>query len=342
MRHLVWGNFIVTLLLLSPVPGASLRELSVKKNTWVVDKTSYESVPVSLKCNAPDDVTVHWKKNGRRVPDKNVSDGVLNLTVSEPVSVGNFTCHASNGSILDYKVVLLHETNLSLPERILLHREPIQCTVKNYSGNFSCSWKSEDSNTEFIFKVFRGENAISCDEPVKENYAYTVHCRDYQSCSSAEEIHSITAELHVIQAEKKKYEYAQATFLLREITKPDPPQEVKVHTKSHHNHSVQWKYPETWCYLHSFFPLLFKVAVEENGSGPTEHETELTYLPLHHKHIKKACVQARDLFFNSSWSEWSCSNYKKKPKRKGSKKQKDENKKNNQNKKKKKKKDKAI
>ncbi|XP_073477288.1 interleukin-12 subunit beta isoform X1 [Aquarana catesbeiana] len=329
MMHLPMTLMLI-LLYLDPLHGAW--ELQVKKNTMVVDVA--ENPSVNVKCHTQDHQTVHWKKKTRKQRSNN---GILNLTVQEHADAGNFTCHSDTGLILDYKVILLHEENLPQRKRILSKSgELLKCSVKNYSGNFSCFWNStDDSNIEFFFKARRGDNdSISCDEPVKNKGQYSVECRDTQSCIYEEEEQSITVHLHVIQ--QHKYENYTLAFMLREITKPDPPQELNINnTKDRKHVSIHWKYPKTWCNRHSFFPLIFNVQIKKDEKT-IEHQTDHTTFKLEDKHIESFCVQAKDKFFNSSWSEWSC--YKLKNKSKKNEKKKGEKHKGIKEKKKKKKK----
>nr|DBA30540.1 TPA: hypothetical protein GDO54_006505 [Pyxicephalus adspersus] len=280
-----------TLLCLDPVYGAW--ELDAKKNTMIVDIDSDEKATVNVKCRSRDHQTVCWRKKKRALG----CNMELNLKVKEQVDGGNFTCHSDNGLILDYKLILLHMQNVPQHKRIFSKSgEIVKCSVKSYSGNFSCSWNStDDNNIEYIFKAYRSENnSIYCDEPTKNKNQYTVECRDTQTCIYEEEDQSITVVLHAIQLHR--YENYTMSFMLREITKPDPPQELDINSTKDNKHIlIHWKYPKTWCNLHSFFPLIFNVQITKD-----KRTTEAD------KNIKSFCVQARDKFFNSTWSEWSC------------------------------------
>ncbi|KAM5171930.1 interleukin-12 subunit beta [Mantella aurantiaca] len=296
MMHLLI-TLMFTLLYLDPLHGAW--ELQAKKNTMIVDIKSAEKETVNVKCHAQDLQTVHWKTAGNTLSN----NGMLNINVWERADVGNFTCHSHNGLIVDYKVILIHEQDLPEYQRILSQTgEILKCSVKNYSGNFSCFWNStNDKNIEFIFKAEKHDNgSISCDEPIKHKGQYSVECRNTQSCAYEEEDHSITAVLHVIQ--QNRYENHTLAFMLREITKPDPPQELDLNSTKD---QIHWKYPKTWCNLHSFFPLIFNIQITKDKKS-TQHQTDVTSFKLEDKRIESFCVQARDKFFNSSWSEWSC------------------------------------
>ncbi|XP_075066269.1 interleukin-12 subunit beta isoform X2 [Mixophyes fleayi] len=301
---------IILILCVHPLQGAW--ELPIKDKTLVVDMSSKDaSETVKIECNAADHQSVRWDRR----PDKHKT---ISITVTETADGGKFTCKTADGNVLDYKVVLLNLLHLPVFKRILPYaRQPITCKVKNYSGHFSCSWSATVSNPEFIFEAHRGNHSITCHKPVREDSVYTVHCHDTQSCQYAEEVHNITIVLHAIH--QKKYENHTLSFAMREILKPDPPQELVLNKTKHHKHvSLHWKYPKTWCSVHSFFPLIFNIKITKDNQDLLEHRenVEETDLVLYHKGISSFCVQARDKYFNSSWSEWSCYKLEKKSKNK--------------------------
>ncbi|XP_063786123.1 interleukin-12 subunit beta [Pseudophryne corroboree] len=273
--------------------------------TLVVDinsKDEHAKEMVKIECNATDHQSVQLNRDSHR-------QKTLSITVKELADVGTVTCHTSTG-IVDSKDILLNSLNLPVFKRIFSHKkEPVQCKVKNYSGQFSCSWNSADNSPEFIFEAHRGNYSLMCQEPVRENSDYTVECHDTQSCHYAEEEQNITVILHAIR--HKRYENHTLSFALREIIKPDPPQDLLLNkTKNHKHFSIHWKYPKTWCNVHTFFPLIFNIKITKDNDLIEHHENvEGTDLIPHQKDVSEIsgfCIQARDMYFNSSWSDWSC------------------------------------
>ncbi|OCT86272.1 interleukin-12 subunit beta isoform X1 [Xenopus laevis] len=276
-------------------------DLSILKNTYIVDITEKaEGEVVSFECPVAEKTKVYWLLKGYKRPGR-----ILKTHVMENEDAGNFTCHHLNGELVDYKTVLLkHWNRKHLPEE-----QPIYCEAKNYSGHFKCFWSRERDEAQYIFEAHRGNHIISCEKPIKNNSKYEVNCHDNEFCQYGEENDNITIHLHVFVG--KQYENHSLSFMLRYITKPDPPAEL-----SKSGDSLKWKYPKTWCSEHSFFPLIFNLNITKQNESP-RHYTDIDIteknlkppLPFKGKFI--FCVQARDMFHNSAWSDWSCSKHSK-------------------------------
>ncbi|KAG8438770.1 hypothetical protein GDO86_005098 [Hymenochirus boettgeri] len=285
-----------------------LWELSILKNTFIVDiGKKGDGEMVRFYCPVPEETSVFWRAKGNKRNGRN-----LKTLVREAMDAGNFTCHLSNGDIEDYKVLLIHKYNVSLNEKILSNsKQPVECEAKNYSGHFRCSWLGTKTDVVYVFEAQRGGYTIHCENPLRrEHNKYEVNCQDNESCQYGEESQYIEVVLHAVQ--EKRYENHTQVFMLRDITKPDPPSDLKKSGKNS-NVSLNWKYPKTWCNIHSFFPLIFNVNItKENKGAPELHkDIEVPQLTLKHKGKLTFCVQARDMYYKSSWSEWTCSMHNK-------------------------------
>uniref|UniRef100_A0A8C5PBI9 Interleukin-12 subunit beta n=1 Tax=Leptobrachium leishanense TaxID=445787 RepID=A0A8C5PBI9_9ANUR len=285
---------LLTVILFTVLNGnlaEGIRELDFLKNTFVVD-LSNEVIQedVELECNVSTGQDVYWTTpNSQR-------QKTGKITVKEYVDVGNYTCHLPTGDIVDYKVILLNN-----PESRHLH-----CEAKNYSGHFNCAWTPRKKPEQYVIQAYRGLNTIPCDAPVISDSRVVVTCHDPETCVHGEEEKRILFHLHVIT--EKSYDLHEQSFALRDITKPDPPQHLL-----NSGRLLEWKYPKTWCNIHSFFPLIFNVKIETSkkseGLNSWKHHKDIegTKFHLSKKGKLQFCVQARDMFYNSSWSDWICS-----------------------------------
>ncbi|KAM8971876.1 interleukin-12 subunit beta [Pelodytes ibericus] len=279
-------------------------EFPLRTNTFVVEITTENPVEtVELQCNVSEEQQVYWAQDGQKKGDGSTWE----LTVREKAEVGNFTCHLQNGDIVEHKFILLKISQPTKNKNSLLPdvKHPIHCEAKNYSGHFNCSWKATGNDALYMCHAHRGSVPIPCSAPVRHGSDYVVNCHDHQTCAYEEEIKHIMFSLHVIRG--KKYDCHNKTFLLRDIMKPDPPRDLHKHQKSA-GVSLEWKYPKTWCNIHTYFPLIFNVNITNEISRKMEYHAEIqdTRLTLPTHGDFKFCVQARDMYHNSPWSEWSC------------------------------------
>ncbi|XP_066445625.1 interleukin-12 subunit beta isoform X2 [Eleutherodactylus coqui] len=311
------GHLLPTLILLicTDLLHASTN-FHLKEKTLIVevDYTNGKTVEtVTINCDtsaypdaATDSKNIQWSKRGH-------IGKTLTLKVSELPDARNYTCKLDNIGIVDYTHIVLHKASLPFYHRILNVQNPINCMTKNYSGYFTCSWNGtkDNPNPEFFFEAFNNNSTLLCDGIEKHTTegnvipGYTVNCYDSQICHYSEDP-SIHVELHVIA--KNRYERHEKSFTLRNIIKPDSPQDLHIHKKDE-KLSLRWKYPKTWCNAHLFYQLIFNVKVERKSPNGEENYVgiEKTSLSVDYDDITQFCVQARDMYHvNSCWSNWSC------------------------------------
>ncbi|XP_069809340.1 interleukin-12 subunit beta isoform X2 [Dendropsophus ebraccatus] len=321
MGHLL--PVVVLLIACSDLLQAA-RFFHLKDKTLIVEvdrKNPKSGETVTIECNttahtdAIDSKEIQWSKRGK-------TGKTLTVRVSERPDAQNYTCMLRN-EVLDYTHVILYEVNLPVLHRMLKVEHAISCSIKNYSGHFTCSWNGTlDANTEFFFEAFDNnrDTQLQCENITKhtiEGHAipsYTVSCHDTHTCHYSENP-SIDVELHVL--DKNRYELHKKSFTLRNIIKPDPPHDLRIENKN--DFSLHWKYPKTWCNSYSFYGLVFNVKVERKPPHGEENYLNIdnTSLSLDHTDVTQFCVQARDMYHvNSYWSNWSCAKKKNKKKHK--------------------------
>ncbi|NXG23591.1 IL12B protein, partial [Grallaria varia] len=286
----------------------------LQENVYVIESEWNAETPatrVELTCNTPDE-GVYWRKDS----EWKGKGKTLIVEVKEFPDAGNYTCLTENThEILSYNFFLISkmDSNGQMIRSILKgFKEPkptfLKCEAKNYSGIFMCSWMTENESPNVKFtirsqKVPQGD--VTCSSPVAHTEGsvtkYTAQCHKVNYCPFAEEHQPIEMVLEVI--DEVEYENCTTSFFIRDIIKPDPPQCQYVAT----NRTVTWKYPQTWSTPKSFFPLTFKVkvrSIKKRNSQDCETDEESIHL-ANSGPKDEISVQARDRYYNSSWSDWS-------------------------------------
>ncbi|XP_069055768.1 interleukin-12 subunit beta [Pleurodeles waltl] len=298
----------VLALVLAAVPLEGKWEL--RNNVYVVDlgKQGYETVELVCDVAAEDTVReVKWR-NGPKI----VGHGKkLHVTIKEFPHAGNYTCHVGNGPAVGYTFVYINEPINQLGEASGILKEWrdghfIDCEAKNYNGSFYCSWQLKGrGEPHFFFEAQHG--TIKCmDHKTMDGSIYTITCIHAEACPYGEDHKHIKVFLEATQG--KKYSNYTTTFFIKDIIKPDPPENLQKKGKT-----ITWHYPASWSNCPSFFPLVFNVSVPEADRGQhhgRKHSTQPWILAnntsIHMPNVKKVCIQARDKYHTSSWSERSC------------------------------------
>ncbi|NXD25503.1 IL12B protein, partial [Spelaeornis formosus] len=305
--------------LLSLFSFAALLECAqwkLQENVFVVDSqwnAEAPATPVELTCNTSEEA-VYWKKDPEWTQWEQEGK-TLTVAVKEFPDAGNYSCVSQEsqevlGSILlliakiDSKGQMIRQILKSFEESNQIF---LKCEAKNYSGIFTCSWVIEDvsPNVKFTIRSLQGSQGdVSCSSPVALTEGalttFTAQCHQQNFCPFAEEHQPIDIFLEVIDT--VEYENYTASFFIRDIIKPDPPQCQYVAT----NGTVTWTYPRTWSSPNSYFPLTFKVKVKRTRRHRYQvYDTEEQSVQLPAPGPAEVWVQARDCCYLSSWSQWS-------------------------------------
>ncbi|NXH42423.1 IL12B protein, partial [Dicaeum eximium] len=287
----------------------------LQENVFVVDSQWDPEAPattVQLTCDTSEEA-VYWKKDSETAWK---GEGkTLSAAVKELPDAGNYSCVSQEShQVLSSTLLLIARIDPEgQMERDILKRfnEPegtfLKCEAKNYSGIFTCSWMTENNNpsVKFTIRSLEGpQGDVSCSSPVALTEGalttYTAQCHRESFCPFAEEHQPIDIFLEAI--DEVLYENYTASFFIRDIIKPDPPQCQYMAT----NGTVTWTYPRTWSTPNSYFPLTFKVKVKSTKRhGYQVRHTEEQRLQLPAPGPAEVWLQARDCCYLSSWSQWS-------------------------------------
>ncbi|NXA89969.1 IL12B protein, partial [Melanocharis versteri] len=283
----------------------------LQENVFVIESQWNAEAPaatVELTCNSSEEA-VYWKKDSEWKQEGKT----LTAAVKEFPDAGNYSCLSQEShKLLSSSLLLIAKIDSKgqMMRWILKSfKEPkwtfLKCEAKNYSGIFTCSWMTENKspNVKFTLRSLKGpQGDVSCSSPVAlpegALTTYTAQCHKENFCPFAEEQQPIDVVLEVI--DEVEYENYTASFFIRDIIKPDPPQCQYVAS----NGTVTWTYPRTWSTPNSYFPLTFKVKVESTKSHE-ECDTDEQSMQLPAPGPAEVWVQARDRCYLSSWSEWS-------------------------------------
>ncbi|NXY06179.1 IL12B protein, partial [Pteruthius melanotis] len=302
--------------LLSLLSFAALLESAqwkLQENVFVIESQWSAEAPgttVELSCNTSEEA-VYWKKDWEWKQEGKT----LTAAVKEFPDAGNYTClsqesHQVLGSTL-LLIAKIDSEGQMMRWILKSFNEPkwtfLKCEAKNYSGIFTCSWMTENKspNVKFTIRGLKGpQGDVSCSSPVAHTEGalatYTAQCHQENFCPFAEEHQPIDVVLEVI--DEVEYENYTASFFIRDIIKPDPPQCQYVAT----NGTVTWTYPSTWSTPNSYFPLTFKVKVKSTKKHKYQvFDSEEQQLQLVAPGPAEVWVRARDRCYLSSWSQWS-------------------------------------
>ncbi|XP_078509864.1 interleukin-12 subunit beta [Lissotriton helveticus] len=299
-------NFFVRFVLALGLSAVSLEgKWELRENVYVIDLAKQDYEIVELVCGAaPEDTArkVEWR-NGRKFVGHGKKQHV---TVKEFPHAGNYTCHIGKGPAIGYTFLYINEPFNQLGEASGILNEWrdghfIDCEAKNYNGTFYCSWQLKGREApRFSFEAQHG--TIKCtNHKIMDGSIYTITCFHAEACPYGEDHKHIKVFLEATQG--KKYSNYTTTFFIKDIIKPDPPENLKKNGSL-----ITWHYPASWSNCPSFFPLLFNVSVFEADKGQHSHLpwTLFNSTSMHMPKVKRFCIQARDKFHTSSWSERSC------------------------------------
>ncbi|NXM49948.1 IL12B protein, partial [Gymnorhina tibicen] len=285
----------------------------LQENVFVIESQWDAETPattVELTCNSSEEA-VYWKKDSEWKQEGKT----LTAAVKEFPDAGNYTCLSQEShEVLGSNLLLIAKIDSKgqMMRWILKSfKEPkwtfLKCEAKNYSGIFTCSWMTENKSPDvkFTIRSLKGpQGDVSCSSPVAHTEGslttYTAQCHKENFCAFAEEHQPIDVCLEVI--DEVEYENYTASFFIRDIIKPDPPQ-CQYEAASG---TVTWTYPRTWSTPNSYFPLTFKVKVKSTkGHTYQVYDTDEQSVQLPAPGPAEVSVQARDRCYLSSWSEWS-------------------------------------
>ncbi|KAL8177896.1 UNVERIFIED_CONTAM: hypothetical protein K2H54_023144 [Gekko kuhli] len=299
--------WILTLTLLLPTCSASYKDptwLQKEEDLVVQQYATLELAEVLLKCPAPEGVsTVEWRANHTAGLIWKVSvreDGSLALRNVSLAQEAEYSCHdPTTGQVL-HKVYL----KLGYPPE----KPSIQCFATSYASPINCTWKLETEthlDTSFLTTYRHGMDGEEHECVQASSGANSCSIADVQLFSIVPYVLNVTA-VNPLGTSTSLF-----PFLMNQIIKPDPPEDLKVSTIPRESRKLRldWKPPSSWLFL-EYFPLKYVIRYSRNGTDnskmtrPSE-QTSFVLTGIHPGATYHVQVAAKDYLDNGEYSAWS-------------------------------------
>ncbi|XP_048351720.1 interleukin-27 subunit beta [Sphaerodactylus townsendi] len=259
---------------------------------------------VLLRCPVPEGApTVEWRVNGTAGPIWKASvreDSSLTLWNTSLAQEAEYSCHDPTTGRVLHRVYL----KLGYPPK----KPSIQCSTTSYGSPVNCTWKLEKEthlDTSFITTYRDGMDREVRDCVQSSTGADSCSIADVQLFSIIPYVLNVTA-VNPLGTRTNIF-----PFLLNQIIKPDPPEDLKVSAIAGMSWKLrlEWKPPSSWLFP-EYFPLKYVIRYSRNGtdSHKTTRPLEQTSFvltgvrPGATYHIQ---VAAKDCLDNGEYSAWS-------------------------------------
>ncbi|XP_075004337.1 interleukin-12 subunit beta-like [Calonectris borealis] len=247
-----------------------------------------------VKCNTSEQ-QVTWTQNGEPEPMAElVAEGqTLTILGLDLPAVGNYSCWAGT-VLLDTTYVVVSGT-----------REEgmnVSCQAESYRGSFRCSWTGPRSAV-FHARLTRSDGSLGEWVPAAGCCGqFSASFADPSFCPFAEELRPLQLQLEGLS--DTSYLNFSTHFFVRDIVRPDPPQELTVQQRGEQLH-LAWAPPASWPLPKSYFALLYRLQYElPNGTQVVKYVegAEETQLQERTRRVRISC---QDPYANPTWSPWS-------------------------------------
>uniref|UniRef100_A0A8C3U6H4 IL-12B n=1 Tax=Catharus ustulatus TaxID=91951 RepID=A0A8C3U6H4_CATUS len=236
---------------------------------------------VVVRCNTSEQ-HIYWTLNGEEDPMAELVPKGQNLTILglDLPATGNYSCWAGP---------LLHSLAPSGEEEI-----NVSCQAESYNGSFHCSWPGPSS------AIFR---ARLTRRWVDGSMGPWVPVANPSFCPFGEELHPL--KLHLEGLSDTSYLNLSRHFFIRDIVRPDPPQELILQQRGEQLHLV-WAPPASWPLPKSYFALLYHLQYElHNGTQVTGRFLEGVEETPVQAGARRVRISCRDPYNPPAWSPWS-------------------------------------
>ncbi|CAN0023984.1 unnamed protein product, partial [Bubo scandiacus] len=249
---------------------------------------------VVITCNTSEP-RVTWTQNGEPEPMAElVAEGqTLTILGLDLPAAGNYSCWAGT-VLLDTTYVVVSGTR---EERL-----NVSCQAESYRGSFHCSWAGP-SSAVFRARLTRSDGSLGEWVLATSGHGqFSASFVDPSFCPFAEELHPLWLQLEGLS--DTSYLSFSSHFFIRDIVRPDPPQELTMQRRGERLH-LAWAPPASWPLPKSYFALLYRLQYElPNGTQVDEYVegAEQTRLPELARRVRIRC---RDPYANPAWSPWT-------------------------------------
>ncbi|XP_069711057.1 interleukin-12 subunit beta-like [Phaenicophaeus curvirostris] len=249
---------------------------------------------VVVKCDTSEP-WVTWTLDGDPEPmaELVVEGRTLTIRGLDQPATGNYSCWAGP--------VLLDTTYVVVSDA----REEgvnVSCQAESYRGSFHCFW-SWPHSAVFRARLTRSDGSSGEWVPVSGHRGrFSAGFTDPSFCPFAEELHPLQLQLEGLS--DTSYLNFSVHFFIRDIVRPDPPQELTVQRRGEQLH-LTWAPPASWPLPKSYFALLYRLQYElPNGTQAFRYVEGAEELELQEQ-AQRVRISCRDPYANPAWSPWS-------------------------------------
>ncbi|KAJ7425419.1 interleukin-12 subunit beta-like protein [Willisornis vidua] len=238
---------------------------------------------------------INWTLNGEEEPMAELVAEGWNLTILglDLPATGNYSCWAGP-ILLDTTYVVVSGAR---EEEI-----DISCQAESYYGSFHCSWPGFPSDV-FRARLTHSDGSVGPWVPAAGgNGQFNVSLADPSFCPFGEELRPL--RIHLEGLSDTSYLSLSRHFFLRDIVRPDPPQELTLWQRGEQLH-LAWAPPASWQLPKSYFTLLYHLQYELlNGTQVQQfvEGVEETEVQVDAQRVRISC---RDPYTAPAWSPWS-------------------------------------
>ncbi|XP_075566009.1 interleukin-12 subunit beta-like [Pelecanus crispus] len=247
-----------------------------------------------VKCNTSER-QVTWTQNGETEPmvELVAKERTLTILGLDLPATGNYSCWAGT-VLLDATYVVVSSTRKE--------KMNISCQAESYHGSFHCSWAGPPSAV-FRARLTRSNGSLGEWVPAAGSSGhFSASFMDPSFCPFAEELHPLQLELEGLS--DTSYHNFSYQFFIRDIVRPDPPQNLTVQQRGEQLH-LAWAPPASWSLPKSYFALLYRLQYELPNGTQVDKYVEGTEETQLRECARRARISCQDPFTNPAWSPWS-------------------------------------
>ncbi|KAF4791275.1 interleukin-12 subunit beta-like protein [Turdus rufiventris] len=237
---------------------------------------------------------IYWTLNGEEEPMAELVPEGQKLTILglDLPATGNYSCWAGP-VLLDTTYVVVSSTRKEIN---------VSCQAESYNGSFHCSWP-EPSFDVFRARLTRSDGSMGPWVPVASDHGwFNTSLADPLFCPFGEELHPL--QLHLEGLSSTSYLSFSRHFFIRDIVRPDPPQELILQQQGEQLH-LAWAPPASWPLPKSYFALLYHLQYElHNGTQVEQFMEGVEETPVQ-AGARRVRISCRDPYNPSAWSPWS-------------------------------------
>ncbi|OPJ81201.1 interleukin-12 subunit beta-like [Patagioenas fasciata monilis] len=178
----------------------------------------------------------------------------------------------------------------------------VSCQAESYRGSFHCTWTGPRSAV-FRARLTRSDGSLGQWVPAAGRWGrFSASLADPSFCPFAEELRPMELQLEGLS--DTSYLNFSFHFFVRDIVRPDPPQELTVQWRGEQLH-LTWAPPASWPLPKSYFALLYRLQYELRNGTQVDRYVEGTEELRLQGRVRRVRISCQDPYANPAWSPWS-------------------------------------